>query len=108
MLELDLLERDAGFFQRFDGCIEGTGMPRHRDRDIAKLRQARDRGVLAHHDGASACRGVEADDLAGAELLNALDRAPLANRVDVEGTSLELGFLPSLGEVLDPAGDALR
>ncbi len=42
-----------------------------------------------------------------AELLDALDRAPFAHRIDLERAVLELAFLPALGEILHPPGDAL-
>ena len=66
------------------------------------------RESLPHHDRAGADRGVEADDLALAERLDALDRAPFAHRIDFERALLELRFFPALGEILDPARDALR
>src|SRR4030088_3567668 len=79
-----------------------------RDRHVAQIGQLLDLRIPAHHDGAGARRGVEPDDPALAERLDAFDRAPLAHRVDLERALLELGFLPALGEILDPPGDTLR
>src|SRR5215813_7847310 len=59
--------------------------------------------IPSHHDRASAYRGVEPDDFAAAQLLHALDSAPLAHRIDFECPLLELRLLPSLREVLDAA-----
>ena len=58
--------------------------------------------------GEHGVRGVEADDLALAQRLHPLDRAPLADRIDLERALLQLRFLPALGEILDPAGNPLR
>jgi hypothetical protein len=51
---------------------------------------------------------VQTDDLAAAERLNALDRAPFADRINFERTLLQLRFFPALRKILDAAGRALR
>src|SRR5262249_38785808 len=56
-----------------------------------------------HHDRAGTHRGVEPDDLASAQPLHALDRAPFAYRIDLERALLKLRLLPTMGEILHPA-----
>src|SRR5262249_3179668 len=102
--ELDLGERHARRLQRLDGGIEGAGMPGDRDHDVAQFPKRTNGGVLAHHDGAGAHRGVEADDFSLSQGLHALDRAPFAYRIDLEGALLQLRFLPALGKILHPSG----
>ena len=84
MHELDLGEGHAGCFQRFDGCIESTGMPSDRDRHVAQLAERLDCGLLAYHQRAGAHRGVQPNDLATAERLYAFDRAPFAHRINLK------------------------
>src|SRR5688572_20187284 len=83
-------------------------MPGHCDRNIAQFSHALNLGIGAHHDSAGADCGVEPDDLSLAQSLHALDRAPFAYWVNFQGALLQLGFLPALGEILDPSRYAFR
>ncbi len=103
MFEFDLAEQDPGCLHRLDGGIERAGVPGHCDWNVAQIGKCLHTRIPSHHDRASAYGGVEPDDLASAQLLHALDSAPLAHRIDFKRTLLELRLLPTVGEVLDPA-----
>src|SRR3954471_14210849 len=107
MHQLDFLERHAGGLENFDRGIESSRVPGDRDLLVSQLHHVADRGVAPHHEGAGADGGVEADDLAFTQRLNALDRAPFAYRIDFQCALLQLRFLPALRKIFDPAGDAL-
>ena len=103
MFELDLGERDAGRFHGFDRGVERARMPSDRDRHVAQFSQGVNARILPHHDRAGTHRGVEPDDLALAQPLHALDRAPFAYGVDFERAVLKLRLLPTMSKILDTA-----
>ena len=103
VFELDLAKWHAGGFHHLNRGIERARVPSDRDWHIAQVGKRPDVRILSHHDGARAHGGVEPDDLALAQLLHALDRAPFAHRVDFERTLLKLALLPALREILHPA-----
>src|SRR5262249_7508101 len=74
-----------------------------RDRHVAQIGKGVNARILPHHDLAGAHRGVEPDDLASAQPLHALDRAPFAYRIDFERALLKLRLLPAMGEIFHPA-----
>src|SRR5262249_40634207 len=103
VFELDLGERDAGRFHGFDRGVERARMPGDRDRHVAQIGKGANARILPHHDRAGTHCGVEPDDLALAQPLHALDRAPFTYGVDFERAVLKLGLLPTTSKILHTA-----
>src|SRR5262249_29267331 len=83
-----------------DRGIERARMPGDRDRHVAQIGKGVNARILPHHDRAGAHRGAKPDDLASAQPLHALDRAPFPYRIDPHPALLKLLLLPPMGEIL--------